>query len=76
MHKEQLHDLYYAPHIKSRSLRLAVHVVRRGERRGVYKDLVVKPEGKRPLGRLSRLWVVKITMYPLSSGMGEWTGWI
>jgi hypothetical protein len=27
-----------------------------GERRGVYRDLVGKPEGKRPLGRLRRRW--------------------
>jgi hypothetical protein len=27
-----------------------------GERRGVYKDLVEKPEGKRPLGRPRRSW--------------------
>jgi hypothetical protein len=27
-----------------------------GERRGVYRVLVGKPEGKRPLGRTSRRW--------------------
>jgi hypothetical protein len=27
-----------------------------GEIRGVYRDLVAKPEGKRPLGRLMRRW--------------------
>jgi hypothetical protein len=27
-----------------------------GERRGIYRVLVVKPEGKRPLGRLRRRW--------------------
>jgi hypothetical protein len=27
-----------------------------GERRGVYRVLVGKPEGKRPLGRLRRRW--------------------
>jgi hypothetical protein len=27
-----------------------------GERRGVYRILVGKPEGKRPLGRLRRRW--------------------
>ena len=30
-------------------MRLAVHVTRMGERRGVYRILVGKPEGKRPL---------------------------
>jgi len=29
------------------------HVARMGERRGVYRVLVGKPEGKRPLGRPS-----------------------
>jgi len=37
--------------IESRRMRLAGHVVRMGERRGVYRVLVGKPEGNRPLGR-------------------------
>jgi len=36
--------------------RLAGHVARMGERRGVYRVLVGKPEGKRPLGRPRRRW--------------------
>jgi hypothetical protein len=40
--------------IKSGRKRQAGHVARVGERRGVYRVLEVKPEGKRPLGR-SRL---------------------
>ena len=32
------------------------HVVRMGERRGVYRVLVGKPEGKRPLGRPRSRW--------------------
>jgi len=32
-------------------MRLAGHVVSRGERRGVYRVLMAKPEGKRPLER-------------------------
>ena len=35
-------------------LRCARHVARMGERRGVYRVLVGKPEGKRPLGRPRR----------------------
>jgi hypothetical protein len=42
--------------IKSRRMRWAGHVARMGERRGVYKVLVGKPEGKRPLGRPRRRW--------------------
>ena len=32
------------------------HVVRMGERRGLYRVLVEKPEGKRPFGRIRRRW--------------------
>jgi hypothetical protein len=32
------------------------------ERRGVYRDLVGMPEGKRPLGRLRRSWENNIKM--------------
>ena len=37
--------------IKSSRMRWAGHVALVGERRGVYRVLVKKPEGKRPLGR-------------------------
>ena len=33
-----------------------MHVARMGERRGVYRILVGKSEGKRPLGRSRRIW--------------------
>ena len=45
--------------IKSRT-RWAGHVARMGEERGVYRVLVGKPEGKRPLGRPRRRWVYNI----------------
>jgi len=48
--------------IKSRRMRWAGHVARMGERRGVYRALVGKPEGKRPLGRPRRIWVDNFTM--------------
>ena len=38
------------------------HVARMGEERGVYRVLVGKPEGKRPLGRPRCRWVVDIRM--------------
>jgi hypothetical protein len=41
---------------KSRRMRLAGHVARMGEERKLYKVLVGKPEGKRPLGRPRRRW--------------------
>jgi hypothetical protein len=34
-----------------------------GERRGVYRVLVGKPKGKRPLGRPRRRWEDIIKMY-------------
>jgi len=37
-------------------MRWARHVSRKGERRGVYRVLEGKPEGKRPLGRPRRRW--------------------
>jgi len=46
--------------IKSRRMRWAGHVARMGEERGVYRFLVEKPEGKRPLGRPRRRWVNNI----------------
>jgi hypothetical protein len=42
--------------IKSRRMRWAGHVARMGERRGVYRVLVGRPEGKRSLARLRRRW--------------------
>ena len=37
-------------------MRLEGHVARMGERRGVYRVLVGKPEGKRPLEGPRRRW--------------------
>jgi hypothetical protein len=46
--------------IKSRRMRWAGHVARREEGRGVYRVLVGRPEGRRPLGRPRRRWEVNI----------------
>jgi len=43
-------------------MRLAGHVARLGERRGLYRVLVGKPEGKRPLGRPRCRWEDNIEM--------------
>jgi len=60
LHNEELNDLYSSPAIvrviKSRRMRWAGHVTRMGERRGVFRVLVWKPEGKRSLGRPRRRW--------------------
>jgi hypothetical protein len=60
LHNDELHNLYSSPNIvrviKSRTMRWAEHVARMGEGRDVYRVLVGKPEGKRPLGRPRRRW--------------------
>jgi hypothetical protein len=43
-----------------------------GEKRNVYRLLVGKPEGKRPLGRPRRRWIDNIKMDLLKIEM--WTG--
>ena len=43
-------------------MRWAGHVARMGEERGVYRVLLGKPEGRRPLGRPRRGWVDNIRM--------------
>ena len=58
LHNEELYVLYCSPSkrlIKS-SMRWAGHVARIGHRRGAYRVLVGRPEGKRPLGRCRRRW--------------------
>jgi len=42
-----------------------------GERRGVYRVLIGKPEGKRPFGRSRRRWEYNITMDVGCGGM-DW----
>ena len=58
LHNEELNDLYCLPNVvrvmKSRRMRLAGHVARMGERRGICRVLVGKPEGRRPFGRHRR----------------------
>ena len=78
LHNEELNDLYPSPNIvrviKSRRMRWAVHVARMEEGRGVYKVLVVKPEGKRPLGRPRRRWEynIKMDLEEVGRGCGDW----
>jgi hypothetical protein len=47
-----------------------------GERRGRYKVLVGKPDGKRPLGRPRRRWEDNIKTNLREVGRGVWTGLI
>jgi len=52
----------------------AGHVARMGERRGVYRVLVGKPEGKGPLGRTRRRWEdnVKMDLNEVGCGSMDW----
>ena len=62
----ELNNLYSSPNIerviKWRRMRWAGHVARMGEERGLYKVLLGKPEGRRPLGRPRRRWADNIRM--------------
>jgi hypothetical protein len=74
LHIEELHNLYSSTDIirqvKSRRMRWAGHVARMGEERKVYKILVGKPEGKRPLGRPRSRWEDGIRMDLREIGLG------
>jgi len=50
------------------------HVVRMDQGRGVYRVLVEKPEGKRPLGRPRRRWEdsIEMDLQEVVGGRGDW----
>ena len=60
--------------IKSIRMRWAGHVARTGEGRGMHRVLVVKPEGKRPLGRPRRRWEdnIKTDLQEVGGSCGDW----
>ena len=62
--------------IKSRRMRWPGHVARMGEEMVVYRLLVGKPEGRRPLGRPRRRWMDNIRMDLQEVGCGhvDWIG--
>ena len=66
LHNEELNDLYCSLNIvqviKLRRMRWAGHVALISEKRGVYRVLVGKPEGKRQLGRTRHRWEDNIKM--------------
>jgi hypothetical protein len=66
LHNDELHSLYSSPNIvraiKSRRIWWARHVAHMGEGRGIYRVLVGRAQGKRPLGRPRRRWEVNVKM--------------
>jgi hypothetical protein len=75
LHSEELNGLYSSPYIirviKSRRMRWTGHVARMGQKRGAYRILVGRPEGRRPLGRPSRRWEDNIKMDLPAVGWGH-----
>jgi hypothetical protein len=78
LHNEELHDLYCSPNIvwviKSKRFRWAGHVAWMREGRRVYRILVGKPEGKRPLGRPTYKWEdnIKADLQEVGCGFRDW----
>jgi len=78
LHNVELNDLYCSSHIvrviKSRRIRWAGHVARMGKRRGVYRDLVAKPEGKNHLENPDvDGWIILRCIFKRWN-VGLWTG--
>jgi len=80
LHNEELNDLYSSPNIvrviKLKRMRWAGHMARMGEERGVYRVLVGKLEGRRPLGRPRRRWVdnIRMDLQEVRCGYMDWIG--
>jgi len=62
--------------IKSRRMGWPGHVARTGEERGVYRVLVGKSEGRRPLGRPRHRWVdnIRMDLQEVGCGYMDWFG--
>jgi hypothetical protein len=87
LHNDELHYVYSSPNIvrviKTRRTRWAGHGARMGEereggeRRGVYRVLVGRLEGKRPLGRPRRRWEdnIKLDLREIGIDGSNWIRW-
>jgi hypothetical protein len=78
LHNGKLHDLYFSPNIvwviKSRRMRLAVHVVRMGLREACIGFWWGKTNGRRPMGRSRRRWEdnIKMELQEVGCGSRDW----
>jgi hypothetical protein len=78
LHNNELTDLYCSPNIirviKLKRMRWEGPVARMEEKRGVYRVLMGKPEGKRPLGRSRRRLEdnIKIDLQKVGCGGMDW----
>jgi hypothetical protein len=78
LHNEELNDLYTSLNIfrfiRSRRMRWVGHVVRMGEKSGLYRILLWKPEGKRPRGRSKLRWEdnTKMDLQEVDCGGIDW----
>jgi hypothetical protein len=79
-HIEELYDLFFSTNIvrviESTKMLRVDHTASMGDSRGLYRVLVGKTEGKRPLGRSRLRWEENIKMYFQELGCGAWTGLI
>jgi hypothetical protein len=82
LHNEELHNLHSSRCIiiiiiiKSTRMRWLGHVAQMEEKRNVFRLLVGKPKGKRPLGRPRRRWIDNIKLDLLEMGLSvvDWIG--
>jgi hypothetical protein len=80
LHNEELRKLHSSPSIiriiKSRRMRWAGYVARRGEKRNTYRLLVGKTKGTRPLGSPRCWWVdnIRIALGEVGWGDVDWIG--
>jgi hypothetical protein len=78
LYNEELYVVYSSPNIirqmKSRRMRWAGHVACMGEKRNVFRVLMEKPEGKRPLGRPRRRWEggIRLDLREIGWGSVDW----
>jgi hypothetical protein len=78
----ELNDLYSSHNIvrviKSSRMRWVGHIAHIGERRGIYRDMVGKPDGKRPMGRPRRRWedYIKMALQEVECGAMGGSSWL